>query len=819
MRWLGRGVMVVVLGAACAQIPQAQTPDDLFGPVDAVADRPADSALAPAADQDAQRIGVRDVHLEPDADGQRVVIALTRAPDRVRDFQLDSPPRLVLDLAGPPAKNRAGFRQFRLEGDGASAVRTAPRGHALRVVVDLAAGTHIRSVHQEGTTLLAALSPDAAAAQAAPAVANEPAADVASAGGEVVEGADPVSMVPPAPVEVAAASGVTASDAAPADRIAAPASDAGSADTATAPADAATAPADPPAVATVPPVPAPRAAGVEAPRGREVPEAAAPAPGRELAGSRIAAAEPEKVDGMLMTVAAAAADTPSDTNDVVAAPPPTYNATGSRAAALDPIKPPPVPQVLSAPDAGGYHGQRISLDLKDADILNVLRLLADVSGLNIIATEDVQGKITVHLTDVPWDQVLDLVLRANRLDKTQEGNVVRISTIERLTQEREAMRAAQQAAVEVEPLRVEYIRVNYARADAALVDKVKGVLTDRGSVTFDDRTNTIIVRDIPRGITEAVNLIRELDTQSPQVLIEANIVEATEDFARGLGVQWGYAYKAGPQTGNPTGSNFPGTIGLGGSGVGFGNPPPAGAANVPRLPVPFLADFPVPASFGSGFGAGNGSALDLALGSIDGTQTLSARLTALEEQGKGRVVSRPRVITMNNVAATIQSLTILRVKLPSTGTVINTGTGGVAGGASTATEKINTGITLVVTPQVSQDGYVLMSIYAKSSQPDFTRAVDGIPNEISREANSNVLIPNGETVVLGGIFRNTIADSENGIPYLNRIPGLGWIFKRVLRSDRREELLVFLTPRVVSNGNSERLPTAQRLWEGRGQGS
>jgi type IV pilus secretin PilQ/predicted competence protein len=794
MRWLGRGVMVVVLGAACAQIPQAQTPDDLFGSVEGVPDlRPADSVLTPAAN-DEGRIGVRDVRIEPDADGQRVIIALTRAPERVRDFQLDSPPRLVLDLDGPPAKNGAGFRRFRLDGDGASAVRTAPRGQALRVVVDLAAGTHIRAIHQEGTTLLADLSGDTPGSLGA----NEPPSDVAAAGTEVVEevGTDPVSMAPPAPIDVASASDVAAPERN-----------------------------EPPAVAEVPPLRAPTAAEAEAPEGHELPEVAAaptpppaPAPGRELASNKIGADRPEHVDGMLMTVAAAAADTPGDTDDVVAAPPPTYNATGARAAALDPIRPPPVPQVLSAPDVGTYHGQRISLDLKDADILNVLRLLADVSGLNIIATEDVQGKITVHLTDVPWDQVLDLVLRANRLDKTQEGNVVRISTIERLTEEREAMRAAQQAAVEVEPLRVEYIRVNYARADEALVDKVKGVLTERGSVTFDDRTNTIIVRDIPRGITEAVTLIRELDTQSPQVLIEANIVEATEDFSRGLGVQWGYSYKAGPQTGNPTGSNFPGTIGLGGSGVGFGNPPPAGAANVPRLPVPFLADFPVPASFGSGFGAGNGSALDLALGSIDGTQTLSARLTALEEEGKGKVISRPRVITMNNVAATIQSLTILRVKLPSTGTVINTGTGGVAGGASTATEKINTGITLVVTPQVSQDGYVLMSIYAKSSQPDFTRAVDGIPNEISREANSNVLIPNGETVVLGGIFRNTIADSESGIPYLNRIPALGWIFKRVLRSDRREELLVFLTPRVVSNG-SERLPTAQGLWEGRGNGS
>jgi len=234
-------------------------------------------------------------------------------------------------------------------------------------------------------------------------------------------------------------------------------------------------------------------------------------------------------------------------------------------------------------------------------------------------------------------------------------------------------------------------------------------------------------------------------------------------------------------------------------------------------PVPLIADFPVPPSFGSGFGPGLGSALDVALGSLDGSMSLSSRLTALEQEGKGKVISRPRVITMNNVPATIQSLTILRVKLPSTGTVINTGTGGVAGGGSTATEKINTGITLVVTPQISADGFVLMNIYAKSSQPDFTRSVDGIPSEVSREANSNVMIQDGNTVVLGGIFRHTSDIRSDGMPFFRNIPGLSWLFKRELDASHHEELLVFLTPKVVSSGTSN-LPTADRLWEDRKRG-
>jgi type IV pilus assembly protein PilQ len=563
-------------------------------------------------------------------------------------------------------------------------------------------------------------------------------------------------------------------------------------------------------------------AALDAPAAKATnPVTAASDPVSQPAAVEPVAIAPEAIEPTPEPVAVAAAE-PSrrSRRHAAAAPPPVPDEVPLLLAAAKAIEPaPPSPPSSRARrdllgDEKSFTGQRISLDFKDADIQNVLRVLADVSNMNIIATDDVKGKITLHLSEVPWDQALDLVLRTNRLEATQEGNVMRISTIGRLKEEREALRAAVDAERELEPLRIAYQRVNYARADEALIDKVKGVLSDRGSVTFDDRTNTIIVRDIQRGIVDAEQLIHELDVQSPQVLIEANIVEATEDFARGLGVQWGYNYNGGPSTGTPTGSNFPGSIGIGGSGLGLGSAPPGTGTSGVLPRVPFLADFPVPSNFGSGFGPGAGSALDLALGSLDGSSSLAARLTALEEEAKGKVISRPRVITMNNVAATIQSLTILRVKLPSTGTVINTGTGGVAGGSSTATEKINTGITLVVTPQVSSDGFVLMNIYAKSSQPDFSRAVDGIPNEISREANSNVLIKDGETVVLGGIFRHTGDDRESGLPYLRNVPGLGWLFKRTLDSKRQEELLVFITPKVVETGTAA-LPPAEHLWEQR----
>jgi type IV pilus assembly protein PilQ len=469
-----------------------------------------------------------------------------------------------------------------------------------------------------------------------------------------------------------------------------------------------------------------------------------------------------------------------------------------------------------------YTGQKVSLDFKDADAHNVLRLLAEVSKLNIVATDDVRGKVTLKLFEVPWDQALDIVLQALNLEMVQEGNVVRISTVSRLRAEREELQRAKEAQKAVEPMRVEYIRVNYAKAQklANLISGVQaqqamagggggggqriggdqgeeGVLSSRGTVVVDDFTNTLVIRDIQRGIDNARELVRRLDVQTPQVLIESNIVEATTDFARELGIQWGYRGAYGPETGNPTGVNFPSSVGVGGAIPGLAG-------------VPFLVDFPAAGNFAPGRASG----LDLLFGSADGATQINARITALESEGKGKVISRPRVVTLNNVPATIKSLTILRVKLPSTGTVINTGAGGAAGAQETATEKIETGIILVVTPLVSSDGFVLLDLYAKSSQADFARTVDNIPTEISREANSHILVKDGQTVVVGGIYRDTRIDNRDGVPYLKDIPALGWLFRSTSASDRREDLLVFMTPRILG-APATGMPSASELWRNR----
>jgi type IV pilus assembly protein PilQ len=293
--------------------------------------------------------------------------------------------------------------------------------------------------------------------------------------------------------------------------------------------------------------------------------------------------------------------------------------------------------------------------------------------------------------------------------------------------------------------------------------------------------------------------------QTPQVVIESYLVTTSENLNRALGIQWGYSYKAGPETGNPTGVNFPGRIGLGGSGLntGTGN-------------VPFIADFPA-----AGVAPGSGAALDLLLGSLDGSQTLAVRLSALEQQGKVRVISRPRVVTINNKAADIRSRRVVRVPIISGS--LNVGGAGSTQGGGNAFQEFDVGITLKVTPQISSDGFVLLDIDAETSDlaPASVRPTGSgssfplIPDTLTRTASSNVLIHAGDTFVLGGILQDLIDQSEAGIPYLRDTPGLGWLFRGRSNNRVKSELLVFITPKLVAGVSTAALPTAQQLWESR----
>ena len=424
--------------------------------------------------------------------------------------------------------------------------------------------------------------------------------------------------------------------------------------------------------------------------------------------------------------------------------------------------------INSSDGSKNYTGRLISLDLQDTDIDNALRIIAEVSNLNIIASDEVAGKVTLRLVDVPWDQALDVILKTNGLDQVTEGNVVRIAPVDKLRQEREALIEARKAAQNLEELSVTYTRISYAKA-TDLTEQVQSVLSERGSIAVDDRTNQLIIKDIKEGQEKAAHLISKLDLRTPQVLLETQIVEGSRNILRDLGFRLGYTYKAGPETGNSTGMNFPNS-------VDNSNVSNYGAANVTDAV---------------------GSTVSALLESADGSKTLSAELTAYEQEGKVKIVSRPQVATINNKSATIKSVEVMRVRLPDAGTSIATGAGASAsGGSSSAFEEIEVGITLDVTPQASPDYFVLLDVNAKSSTLGAT-VVDNIPSTVEREATSTVLVESGTTFALGGVYRIEDRDTVTGVPFLKDIPFLGYLFRNNLVDDGDEELIFFITPHVV----------------------
>lgn len=419
-----------------------------------------------------------------------------------------------------------------------------------------------------------------------------------------------------------------------------------------------------------------------------------------------------------------------------------------------------------------YTGRLISLDLQDTDIDNALRIIAEVSNLNIIASDDVTGKVTLRLIDVPWDQALDVILKTHGLDQVQERNVIRIAPVDKLRSEREALRQSRQAEDELEPLQVMYRRISYAKA-SELKPLIESVLTERGTVTYDDRTNQAIIRDIKRGLKNATELMNKLDLRTPQVLLETQIVEANRSIMRDLGSELGLSFIQSPETGNATGYNFPNSIQVTGSGLSDGS-------NV-------LSSFPAAA----------GSGISFLFDSADGSKQLAARISGLESEGRIRVVSRPAVVTTNNRQAVIESTEKIRIRLPSSGLSVATGQGAQASGSgSTATEEVKVGITLEVTPQASPDYFVLLDINAKSSSFG-AREVDGIPSEIERSATSTVLVSSGQTFAMGGIYRIVDSDAVTGVPFFKDIPVIGHLFRGMKIDKSDEELLFFITPRIV----------------------
>lgn len=411
-----------------------------------------------------------------------------------------------------------------------------------------------------------------------------------------------------------------------------------------------------------------------------------------------------------------------------------------------------------------FTGHPVTLDFQGADLRAVLRTFSEISGLNIVIDPTINGTVDVSLREVPWDQALDIILKANKLGYSVEGTVVRIVPLATLAQENEEQRKLTESQALAGELRVMTRPLSYAKAGDLVSIITKSSLSSRGDVQIDQRTNTLIIRDLAERLTSASELITTLDRPQPQVEIEARIVQTTRDFAKALGVQWGFNGRMDPSLGNATGLAFPNSIGVGGrQGNSQG---PGGVPTGISLPL-----------------ATPSSAIGIALGSINGALNLDVALTALERTGKGRLLSTPRVSTQNNVEAEITQ----GVQIP-----IQT----VANNTVTVTFK-DAALTLRVTPQITASNTVIMKIAVENASPDFSRSVGGIPPIDTQRANTTVLVADGDTTVIGGIYVNREQTLEGRTPVLHRVPLLGWLFKRDEVSDESRELLIFITPRIT----------------------
>lgn len=429
-----------------------------------------------------------------------------------------------------------------------------------------------------------------------------------------------------------------------------------------------------------------------------------------------------------------------------------------------------------APQAQHYTGRRITLDLKDAEIQNVLRLLADVSKLNIVASDDVHGRVTVKLRNVPWDQALDIILRSKQLDKTRVGNIIRVAPVEVLRKEEELRIERNKSKQELEPLAVRLIPVSYAVANE-VKPQVQSLLSPRGKVNIDTRTNVLVVEDIPDVLTKVERLVRTLDTQTPQVLIEARIVEANTQFARDLGVQWGGNVSMSQQFGTATGLGFPNQIRIAG-GSDDVTTPTEGVVPNPQFAVN------LPATVGTG----GGGALGFVFGSAGGAALINVRLSAAESTGKVKIISAPKVVTLDNKSAKILS----GEKIPITVVTANGPT----------TRFIDANLELNVTPHVTQDGSILLNVSARKNELSDRRDLLGVPGVLTKEAETEMLVRDGDTAVLGGIYKRTSNETKNYVPWIGQVPVLGWIFKKTTKSDAREELLIFISPRIVNRNQA-----------------
>jgi type IV pilus assembly protein PilQ len=426
-----------------------------------------------------------------------------------------------------------------------------------------------------------------------------------------------------------------------------------------------------------------------------------------------------------------------------------------------------------------YSGEKLSLNFQDIDVRSVLQLIADFTDLNLVASDTVAGNITLRLQNVPWDQALDLVLKTKGLDKRKVGNVLLVAPADEIAaRERQELEAQKQIA-ELAPLRRELIQVNYAKAtDMAKlfqsvtgVEGVEGTVDERGSITVDDRTNSIIAYQPQERLDELRRIVAQLDIPVRQVMIEARIVEANVDYDKSLGVRWGGAFTNDQWVGSG------GNIGIGSDDTGCG--PFAGNCTLPTsgendAPLPFVD-----------LGVANATS-NLGIGFITNNVILDLELSAMEKTGNGEIISQPKVVTSDKETAKILKGSEIPYQEAS------------SSGATTTSFK-EAALSLEVTPQITPDNRIIMEVKVTKDAADFTKSVNNVPPINKNEVNAKVLVSDGETIVIGGVFSNTQTKGVEKVPFLGDVPYLGRLFRRDVVQNQKSELLVFITPRILNS--------------------
>ena len=455
-----------------------------------------------------------------------------------------------------------------------------------------------------------------------------------------------------------------------------------------------------------------------------------------------------------------------------------------------------------------YSGQKLSLNFQDIPVRSVLQILADFTNLNIVASDTVQGNVTLRLNDVPWDQALDLVLKAKGLGKRQEGNIVRVAPLDEINKQEKEELEAQKVVEELEPLKTELFQINYTKADdikkvlvgtsektnqsnsseginertttsTTTLDVSQSILSGRGNVTVDARTNQLIIKDTARNLDRIRDLIRQLDIPVRQVLIESRVVIANNDFSRALGSRLSLNRGAMPVDA-PGGGRYtpvypPATGGNGASSATVASPAWRG---------PFFTNPTMLVDLAKSGAAGPGGAIGFTVLKV-GDYLLDLELQAAQNEGRGEIVSNPRLITSDQTKAVIKQ----GVEIPYQSTVA------VGGGATANIQFKQAVLELNVTPHITPDQNVLMELLvkkdAKGEQVGLNFAID------KREIETTVQVGNGETVVLGGVYEGTKTNTTDKVPLLGDLPGIGFMFRRNLVQDQKKELLIFITPKIL----------------------